>query len=573
VLQCLIFEDDHLLVVNKPAGMNTHSPSPLAGEGLYEWLRNSEPRWANLAIIQRLDKETSGVIVFSKTQLANRSLTKQFTGRLVNKKYILLTDKHVGQDEVSVRSCLVRSGERYLSRPVHAGGEQAETRFRVTTSAELTNVCPKNQLVTQFVGKPPEFDKVEDKVGDKVSKSLLWGQTLELSSCTIVEAQPLTGRTHQIRVHAAAKGFPILGDTLYGGTPAPRVYLHATEIAFRHPASERQVEFRAPADFKADPRLFYRDALIETGVTDAYRIIHGASDGWPGWYVDRIGNYLLSTSAQLLSDTQRAILRHLMSRFSSRGAYHKLLSRQVRKATVAEASPQLTVGEAAPGTFTIVENDLQFELSFDEGYSIGLFLDQRENRRRLMTGHVSAEFGLGQIGEGGRILNAFAYTCGFSVAAARRGNRTVSLDLSKKYLEWGKRNFALNRLDPRAHEFIYGDAFDWLRRFARRGEAFDIVLLDPPTFSQSKESGAFRAEKDFGKLILATLPVINPNGVLFASSNSANWSPAEFMASTEKAIHRGGRKILQQHYAPQPVDFPISRAKPGYLKTVWLRIQ
>src|SRR6266851_1423786 len=79
---CLIFEDDHLLVVNKPPGLNTHAPSPYAGEGLYEWLRHREPRWAGLAIVHRLDKETSGLLVFSKTPLASRSLTEQFTKRL-----------------------------------------------------------------------------------------------------------------------------------------------------------------------------------------------------------------------------------------------------------------------------------------------------------------------------------------------------------------------------------------------------------------------------------------------------------------------------------------------------------
>src|SRR5213594_3199576 len=81
----LLFEDEHLLVVNKPAGLSTHAPAPFAGEGLYDWLRHREPRWASLAIIHRLDKETSGVIVFSKTPRANRSLTEQFTKRSVRK--------------------------------------------------------------------------------------------------------------------------------------------------------------------------------------------------------------------------------------------------------------------------------------------------------------------------------------------------------------------------------------------------------------------------------------------------------------------------------------------------------
>jgi 23S rRNA (cytosine1962-C5)-methyltransferase len=170
------------------------------------------------------------------------------------------------------------------------------------------------------------------------------------------------------------------------------------------------------------------------------------------------------------------------------------------------------------------------------------------------------------------ILNTFAYTCGFSVAAAKAGARTTSLDLSKKYLEWGKRNFALNGLDPAAHDFIYGDAFDWLRRLAKKGRAFDAVVLDPPTFSQSKEHGTFRAEKDYGKLVTTALLVLKPGGVLLASTNAADWPPENFLADVEATVRAAKRKIVKQHYVPQPPDFPISRTEPAYLKTVWMRI-
>ena len=171
-----------------------------------------------------------------------------------------------------------------------------------------------------------------------------------------------------------------------------------------------------------------------------------------------------------------------------------------------------------------------------------------------------------------RILNCFAYTCGFSVAAAKAGVHTTSLDLSKKYLEWGKRNFALNGLDASAHDFIYGDVFDWLRRLAKKGRAFDAVLLDPPTFSQSKESGIFRADKDYDRLVALALPLLKPEGMLFASTNCATLAPEAFLATLTTAIQRAGRRIVQQHYVPQPPDFPITRAEPAYLKTVWLRV-
>jgi 23S rRNA (cytosine1962-C5)-methyltransferase len=564
---CVIFEDEHLLVVNKPAGWNTHAPGPHAGEGIYDWLRQRGPRWATLAILHRLDKETSGVLVFGKTPTANRSLTEQFTERRVRKKYLLLTDRPVPQREFTVKTALVRVGEKYASRPPHAGTEIAETKF----------------TVGRAVPSPPRR-----------------GGNTAPYQC--IEASPLTGKTHQIRVHAAESGFPILGDILYGGTPAARVFLHAAEISFTHPATGEPVTFQALANFDAipqfggarvlasrkddgssgspgvsphlsDPHLALRAALIDPQETDAFRVIHGASDGWPGWYVERLGKFLLSQSEQPLRAEQREELARLAKIFSVRGAYHKILSRQVRRATAAEASPQLVWGEAVPERFEICENGVRFELGFNEGYSTGLFLDQRDNRRRFLTGHIAADFDFGPWTPDFGLLNCFAYTCGFSVCATRAGAKTTSLDLSKKYLEWGRRNFTLNGLDPAAHDFIYGDAFDWLRRLAKKERVFDAVALDPPTFSQSKEHGVFRAEKDYGKLVTAALPLVKPGGILFTSTNAADWLPEKFLADVEKAIHSSRRNILQRHHVPQPPDFPISRTEPAYLKTVWLKIR
>jgi len=535
---CVLHEDEHLLVVNKPAGWNTHAPGPYGGEGIYDWLRHREARWASLAILHRLDKETSGVMVFGKTSLANRSLTEQFGKRTVRKRYLLLTDRPVKRQEFTVVSSLVRAGEKYISRPPHKGGEVAETRF-------VAAVYDHRQT--------PESSAVIDH------------------RYNVVEAEPLTGRTHQIRVHAAARGFPVLGDTLYGGTPFSRVCLHAAELAFHHPATDEAVSFCAAVDFAADTWTAFRDAFIDANDTNAYRIIHGAPDGWPGWYVDRLGDFLLSQSEAPLNASQREELGKLTKRFSSRGAYHKILTRHLRAAT--ETSPQLVLGKATPERFTIRENGVRFELSFTEGYSIGLFLDQRNNRQRFLAGHVAAGFELPMGNRQWEILNAFAYTCGFSVCVALAGARTTSLDLSKKYLDWGRRNFALNGLDPAQHEFIYGDAFDWLRRLTKKNRAFDGVILDPPTFSQSKEGGVFRADEDYGRLVAAALPLIKTGGVVFASTNAAAWLPEEFLAGVRGPVRSAGRKILQEQYFPQPPDFPVSRAEPAYLKTVWMRIE
>jgi tRNA1(Val) A37 N6-methylase TrmN6 len=102
----------------------------------------------------------------------------------------------------------------------------------------------------------------------------------------------------------------------------------------------------------------------------------------------------------------------------------------------------------------------------------------------------------------------------FPCALRKPARAPPALDLSRKYLEWGKRNFALNGLNASGHDFIAGDVFDWLRRLAKKQQRFDLIALDPPTFSQSKEHGVFQAEKDFGELVTSALPLLNASGRL-----------------------------------------------------------
>ncbi len=516
-------------MVHKPAGMNTHAPAPFAGEGVHEWLKHSAPRFSRLAIIHRLDKETSGVMVFGNSPNANRSLGQQFTEHSIKKRYCLITDRKVPFEQKKVVSALVRVGDKYASRPPHAGAEIAETHFRA--------------LSTQ-------------------------------NGMTVVEARPVTGRTHQIRSHAAAEGFPILGDTLYGGTKAARVFLHAAELRLKHPATQEEMVFACEPDFEANARIQLRLLLVDQNQTNAFRIIHGAADGWPGWYVDKLGDHLLSQSEKSFTAEQKVELQRLMEKPGARGVHHKFLSRHVRGAAPEDVSPRPVLGEAQQGPVTIRENGIAYELGFDEGYSVGLFLDQRENRRRLLDNYIAAGLPLFPAGpQGAEVLNAFAYTCGFSVCAAKAGARTTSLDLSRKYLDWGRRNFALNGLDAAAHDFIYGDAFDWLRQLDKKGRRFDLVILDPPTFSQSKEAGVFRAEKDYGRLAAAALPLVKPGGFMLASTNAARLEPEKFLETLEVSVKAAGRKIIQQHYVPQPCDFPIHKEEPAYLKTVWVKIK
>jgi 23S rRNA (cytosine1962-C5)-methyltransferase len=533
VLPCLLFEDEHLLAVNKPAGMNTHAPAPHSGEGMYEWLRDREPRWSSLAIIHRLDKETSGVLIFSKTTLANRFLTEEFTRHRVKKKYWLATDRTVRNTEYITETAIVRSGAKYLARPIHAGAELAKTNFCVLTVP------------------PVPFDSTT------------------LGNVRWLEANPETGRTHQIRVHAANNGWPILGDSLYGGTPAPRLFLHAAELQLAHPATGKALLIRAPLNSWRRRGEDLRAAIIDPSETNACRLIHGASDGHGGIFADKLGENLLVSSARELSSEEQELCEEIGRLNGCVSFWHKNLLREMTSTAPAQSSPRRWGGAEVKAPFLVRENGLQYELSFQEGYSVGLFHDQRDNRRHLRHGYVAAGFPNIIPAPGATLLNTFAYTCGFSISAAAAGFRTTSVDLSRKYLDWGKRNFVHNDLNPGKHDFIFGDAFDWLDRLARKGRLFDVVILDPPTFSQSKESGVFRARKDYGKLVIAALRVLKRPGTLFASSNAADWPAEEFCVAVESAVCRAGRKSVAMHYAPQPPDFPVSREEPAYLKTVW----
>lgn len=523
----VLHEDEHLLVVNKPPGWNTHAPAEYAGEGVYDWLRGHERRWAQLAIIHRLDKDTSGVLVFAKSDLANRSLTEQFTQRKVAKEYVLITDRSPRPTPFIAKSEILRQGDRYASVPPGRGGQPAETHF-----------IP----------------------GVRTDKGLL------------VVAKPVTGRTHQIRVHAAQHGFPVLGDTLYGGAPSHRLHLHARRIELTHPETSLRVWYEAPPDFVRPPRLLRRSAIVAPQDTDAYRIAHGEADALPDWQIDRWGDHVVLSgerplTPELLADAEAEAG---LAECQPSCIWHRRLLKRPRGAATTSASPALIRGSAPSGPTHVIENGARFEIRFTEGYSLGLFLDQRDNRRRILTGYVDKEIAPWPCGTGQpQALNLFAYTCAFSVCAALAGARTTSVDLSKKYLDWGKANFVANGLDPAAHEFLHGDVFGWLKRMGRRGRSFDLLIMDPPTFSTSKESGEWHAERDFPKLLETALPLLKPGGTLFASCNAAKWDEAAFVESVHEAIVSAKRNVEHARYVPQPPDFPITPEHPGHLKAIW----
>ncbi|MEY2584552.1 MAG: rRNA (cytosine1962-C5)-methyltransferase, partial [Verrucomicrobiota bacterium] len=190
------------------------------------------------------------------------------------------------------------------------------------------------------------------------------------------------------------------------------------------------------------------------------------------------------------------------------------------------------------------------------GYSVGLFIDQRENRR-LVRDLAPAT-----------LLNCFAYTCSFSVAAATVGAQTVSVDLSKKSLARGRENFALNSVATTDHRFIADDVMTVLPRLARKGEKFDVIILDPPTFSRSHEGRTFQVENDFETLLLAALEVAERDARILLSTNCSTLGDRALEVMGRFCL-KASRRAGNFNREPPLPDFP-----PGVgAATLWLTLR
>jgi 23S rRNA (cytosine1962-C5)-methyltransferase len=290
---------------------------------------------------------------------------------------------------------------------------------------------------------------------------------------------------------------------------------------------------------------------IADGSTTAYRLVDGLGDGWPGVEIDCYGGHWV---VQTREAAFPEMLRHTLPD-GCRSVWWKRLDQQDKQA------PHCVLGEPTPGPFAVWELGLNYEIDLTAGYSQGLFLDQRPQRARMMERLAAA-------GPGQRVLNLFAYTCAFSVAAASCGAVTTSVDLSRPYLDWGKRNFALNGLDPEAHFLCRGDSFEWLRRFAKKGRTWDGIVVDPPTFSRNADGKVFRVEHDFPSLTALCLEVLSPGGWLLASTNHRGLTPPRFRALVEEGAALAGRRAASLQPGKMPPDFTDA----PYLKTLWLEV-
>ncbi|MBI5863517.1 MAG: class I SAM-dependent rRNA methyltransferase [Planctomycetes bacterium] len=311
-----------------------------------------------------------------------------------------------------------------------------------------------------------------------------------------------------------------------------------------------------------DEAIGRREPLLAAAQTDMLRLFNDQADGIPGLVLDRYGPALIvqlhqGRFAAEEGDLKAAIAQR-MQRLSATAAYRKTFavdrSRDLARLESAHRDPAPWIGAPLSEEIECREFDARFLIRPYDGYSVGLFLDARENRRRVR-----------ELSRGRRVLNTFAYTCGFSVAAALGGAaETVSVDVSRRYLEWGKRNFAANGLPLDNHWFYCCDVFDAFRRLERKGRTFDLIILEPPTFARVKGAGTFSIEHDLDRLVAGAVSLLSPQGSLLLATNHRGTSVRRLVHATGAAFN-GRRTSIET--PPLPAAFA---GDTEFSKCIWV---
>ena len=257
------------------------------------------------------------------------------------------------------------------------------------------------------------------------------------------------------------------------------------------------------------------DALLhnlEAEGTTACRVAMGR-DFW----IERFGASALISSRSDIG----SLPEDLLTRAEEAGwALNRIfLRRLVREPGQLDVPTQIFGDPQASPREVVSESGLLYEIDFSASYSVGLFTDQRANREFLRARKPA------------RLLNTFAYTCAFSLAAAHVGAETVSVDVSKSSLQRGRHNFELNGIAITSHRFVPEDVPAYLRRLAKRGEKFDAVILDPPTFGRAGSGKTFRVERDFCALLAATSEIVSLGGAILLSTNFSGWTTRDLIST------------------------------------------
>ncbi len=304
---------------------------------------------------------------------------------------------------------------------------------------------------------------------------------------------------------------------------------------------------RLAAAMNKRKRFFYDDA------TTAFRLLNGEGDGLGGLTIDRYGDYyLFNWYSEGIWRFREMILEAFKKIVLFEGIYEK-------RRFEGDFMEEPTLGRAHPKPLTVLENGVKIAVDLGEGLMTGVFLDQREVRRRVME----------QYADEARVLNTFSYTGLFSLFALLGGaSHTVSVDLANRSYPRTLEQFSLNGIDASREEILVEDVFNYFRRAVKAGEVFDLILLDPPSYAKSKDV-TFKVQKDYPRLIRESLKLLSPSGVILASTNQSSYPRESFQRMIEKTFQEEGCRADLLEAFELPEDF---RRVPGLMESDYLKV-
>ena len=304
---------------------------------------------------------------------------------------------------------------------------------------------------------------------------------------------------------------------------------------------------------KEKRKAYYQDEL-----TTAFRLFNQEGDGFGGLTVDLYGDYTVFSwynsyvyqIRQTISEAFRQVFPEVL------GTYEKIRFKGL------DYESAHVYGQEAPDFFTVLENGVLYQVFMNDGLMTGIFLDQHEVRGSLVDG----------LAMGKSLLNMFSYTAAFSVAAAMGGaSQTTSVDLAKRSRELSQAHFQANGISTDDHRFIVMDVFEYFKYAKRKGLTYDVIVLDPPSFARNKKQ-TFSVAKDYHKLISQSLEILNPEGIIIASTNAANVSRQKFTEQIDKGFAGRSYQILNKYGLPADFAYNKKDESSNYLKVISMKV-
>lgn len=286
------------------------------------------------------------------------------------------------------------------------------------------------------------------------------------------------------------------------------------------------------------------DYRKQLGYTENCRLVFGEADGLPALIIDKFNDYfVIQTLSFGIEVWKEAIVAALKSIFNPKGIYERNDVPVRELEGLSQIKGFLT--DPFPTEIIIKENDLQFYVNIETGQKTGYFLDQQDNRRAIQN-----------IVKGADVLGAFTYTGTFEIHAAHYGAKSVlGIDISESAVEQANKNAALNKLDHIV-KFEAMNAFDVLKNWGKQGKKYDVVMLDPPAFTKSRNN-IDKAVTGYKEINLRGMQLLRNGGFLVSSSCTNLVSPELFLETIEMAAHDAKKRIRQVTYQSQSSDHPI----------------